>query len=257
MVLVVIRVILNSAEALANRNDYAIQGVIARRPKTHSAGSRPDLRMPSRSPQAAHLFVVVLQCVCALVLLFPWTRYVTATLLTLLLALEFLARKHNFGGEGSDQMHFILVCALTLFFWTTDPLARTAVVWFVGLQSMLAYFTSGLVKLKAPPWKQGEAINLVLSTDCYGDERLCRLLQRVPCISRLMCWGVILFECGFPVAVLAGTKAALIVICCGAFFHLTIAVVMGLNGFLWTFVATYPAVFEFSREIQRLVHSRM
>lgn len=261
LVLVLVRVILNGAEALANRNDYAALGVVPgpMRPKTRQwlSNSARSRALNARPQQTAQLLAIVLQLICALVLLLPSARFMTAPLLALLLAFEFLIPAGNLGGEGSDQMHFIVLCAITIFYCTTDSLARSAVVWFVALQSMLAYFTSGAVKLKTLPWKQGKAISLVLSTDSYGNRRLYKLLERAPRISKFICWGTILFECGFPFAVLAGPKSALFVLSCGVFFHFTIAAVMGLNGFFWTFIATYPAIFEFSRDLQQLIHTRI
>jgi hypothetical protein len=180
-----------------------------------------------------------------------------APLLLFILAVELFSpvRNGGYGMEGSDQMHLILLFAINIYFDVSDPFARTAVVWFIALQSMLAYFTSGIVKLKTRHWKAGNAIRLVLSTDNYGCRKMAQWLNRMPKLSRWMCWGVIAFECLFPLVVLAGPRTTLPLLVCGAGFHLMIAGTMGLNGFFWSFVATYPAIYKFSSDFQQLLHS--
>jgi hypothetical protein len=55
-------------------------------------------------------------------------------------------------------------------------------------------------------------------------------------------WCVILWETTFPIAILAPNRVRWVLLGLGACFHIGVAVGMGLNTFLWAFVATYPAV---------------
>ena len=263
LLLVLVRVILNGAEALARSKEYATAGLSAwplkraRYPWLAHGMLANVLDTGLRNPR--YLYLVALQTFCAVALLLPMMRPAASLLLLFILAVELLSplRNGGYGMEGSDQMHLILLCALNVYFAVSDPFARTAVVWFIALQSMLAYFTSGIVKLKTRSWKAGAAIRLVLGTDNYGSRWLAQFLNRIPEVSKLMCWGVVAFECLFPIVVLAGPKATLPLLICGACFHLMIAGTMGLNGFFWSFVATYPAIYKFSCDFQRLLHFSM
>ena len=69
------------------------------------------------------------------------------------------------------------------------------------------------------------------------------LLSRYPAVSRAICWQVILFECLSPFLILAGVPGAIVMMVVGMGFHIGVAVVMGLNNFVWAFGACYPAVF--------------
>jgi uncharacterized membrane protein YphA (DoxX/SURF4 family) len=261
LLLVLIRVILNGTEALARSREYATAGLFSwplkrARYSWLAHGMLADvIDAGLRHPR--YLYLVTMQMLCAAALLLPVARPAAAPLLLFILAVELFSpiRNGGYGMEGSDQMHLILLFAINIYFAVSDPFARTAVVWFIALQSMLAYFTSGVVKLRTRPWKAGDAIRLVLSTENYGCRRMAQWLNHLPNLSKWMCWGVVAFECLFPLVVLAGPRVTLPLLICGAGFHLMIAGTMGLNGFFWSFVATYPAIYKFSSDFQQLLHS--
>ena len=68
-----------------------------------------------------------------------------------------------------------------------------------------------------------------------------RLVER-PRLRVVLSWAVILGEVCFPLAVLLPARGVVAVLAVGLAFHLVVAVCMGLNTFVWAFVATYPAV---------------
>jgi hypothetical protein len=78
------------------------------------------------------------------------------------------------------------------------------------------------------------------------------LLGAHPTVSRFVCWSVIGFECSAPLLILAGTPGAVAIIACGLVFHASIAMLMGLNVFLWAFAATYPALLFPAHGVDRL-----
>jgi hypothetical protein len=57
-----------------------------------------------------------------------------------------------------------------------------------------------------------------------------------------LAWSVILTECLFAVALLTPFPITLAILIGGAAFHIMSGLVMGLNTFIWSFVATYPAI---------------
>jgi hypothetical protein len=82
----------------------------------------------------------------------------------------------------------------------------------------------------------------VLNTASYGRRGVARMLGDAPRLARLLNWSVVAFECAFPIALIAGGRVALAFFAGGLLMHVGIALCMGLNSFLWAFVATYPAV---------------
>jgi len=155
--------------------------------------------------------------------------------------------------NGSDQMQVMLLVSLIVFYASPGTPARIAAFWFIALQLILAYVTAGVVKLQSPAWRQGVAVKSVLNTAQYGNKTISSWMVKAPLLSRVLCWSVIGFECCFFLLIFAGPQACLIFIVCGTIFHFMIAVNMGLNGFFWTFIATYPAVLWVSIEFQRWI----
>ena len=174
-----------------------------------------------------------------------------SALLLLLLTLELLAdlRNRTLGRDGSDRMHLVVLTAITVCCTFTDPRARAIPVGFLAVQVMLAYFTSGVVKALAPRWRSGEAFRIVLMSENYGCRPLGNLVTKWPSLGQISGWSVILFELGFPFVVLLGPRPALLLLILGLGFHFGVAAAMGLNGFVWSFAATYPAVFWLSTKI--------
>ena len=66
------------------------------------------------------------------------------------------------------------------------------------------------------------------------------LLSR-PAIARSAAWGMLAFECAAPIALVDPT-VCLVWLAAGAGFHLVNAVSFGLDRFLWTWLAAYPAL---------------
>jgi hypothetical protein len=57
-----------------------------------------------------------------------------------------------------------------------------------------------------------------------------------------LAWLVISFECTFPIALAFGKTGSAVYAAIGIAFHISNAVIMGHNTFIWAFVATYPAI---------------
>jgi hypothetical protein len=160
------------------------------------------------------------------------------------LAISLLLHLRNqYGLDGSDQMRTIVLAGLVLFYVAPTDLARDVALVFIAAQAMLSYFTSGFAKLISPVWRDGTAIRDILSTRSYGSELATRVMKRLPSLSPALCWGTIGFECFLPLLVLLGTTTCIVFIGMGVAFHVGIAAMMGLNLFVWSFVATYPALY--------------
>ena len=148
-----------------------------------------------------------------------------------------------YGDDGSDQMNTIILVTLLL---TVGPHANGFLLklglWFIALQACLSYTTAGIAKLVSPIWRNGEAIFRIFNTGTYGLSPVARLLERRRWLNRLLCWTVIGMETLFPLCLILPSPWNWVFLGWGFLFHLQCAIVMGLNSFLWAFVATYPAI---------------
>jgi hypothetical protein len=84
--------------------------------------------------------------------------------------------------------------------------------------------------------------SVVASTDFYGHPRLALPAHRYPALSITVTWALLLWECTFPLCLVAPERVLLAMMVVGVTFHLSCGYAMGLNSFLWPFAANYLAV---------------
>jgi hypothetical protein len=258
LLLVLVRVVLNNTEALVGRSEYQAAGTfswsVRKAGRSWTSHGKIARLLDLGLAYPSYLWLISLQLACALfIIAVPASA---RRVLPIVLAIELLSTLRNidYGTDGSDRMHLVVLCAITMYFTFSTPAARMIVLWFIAVQAMTAYFTSGVVKLQSRAWRDGTAIEFVLMSENYGDRTFSRRVAQIPHMNQVLCWSTIIFECCFPFVVLLGPKATLVLLSCGIVFHLSIAATMGLNGFFWSFVATYPAVLRLSVDFQTLVH---
>ncbi|MFJ6622297.1 hypothetical protein ACIQOW_32545 [Kitasatospora sp. NPDC091335] len=158
-------------------------------------------------------------------------------LVTVSLALRGL--RTPYGGEGSDQVLLLVFGALAMA-QTFD--AEQVALWFIVAEACLAYFSSGLAKVLHWEWRDGTGLLGVLRTRSWGNAWAARRLSERPVLCRWLSLALISAETAFPLVLLAPPPLLPLLIGLALVFHLLVAVVMGLNCFVWAFAATYPAV---------------
>jgi hypothetical protein len=153
-----------------------------------------------------------------------------------------LMLRTTYGLEGSDQLVLIVFIALTLVALRPTVTAMQLGLWFITLQACLAYFTAGIYKVTSPVWWDGGALTGVLGTLSYGNPRLASwFVER----TRTTKWSSRVFsltEAAFPLVLICPPTWMPYFLAWGVGFHVACAVIMGLNNFVWAFVATYPAI---------------
>jgi hypothetical protein len=187
--------------------------------------------------------LVLCRLVLALLLLFDpgvgpyWKWYVVA-----LLIVSWLVCVRLPWTKGADsQLNLITHGAISLTLLSDTPAAATYCLYFLTLQLCLAYFAAGYHKLRSPDWRSGYALSGLLSTRLFGSPALAAWLDRRLVLSMALCWATILWELSFPVVFIAPRAVVVCYFVGGALFHLSTAVAMGLNKFIWAFFAIYPA----------------
>jgi hypothetical protein len=161
----------------------------------------------------------------------------------LLFTLMIFKVRTSYGMDGSDHMNIVIFIAVTLFFLSpAESFARTACVLYIGLQSVLSYVVSGIAKTTGSEWRAGTAMVGIFNTHIYGHALAGRILRGRPVLGRVMCWGIIAFQLAFVLVLVVDERWMLVILFVGATFHIATALLMGLNSFVFSFIATYPAV---------------
>jgi hypothetical protein len=209
-----------------------------------AGGARPPrFRIVFDTP--GFLIVIALQIVASVSLLLgsqdPVLRPLALTALVLLLTLDRL-RQFSRMLVGSDGMFFIIVGAL----WIRElapshPVATLACLWFIALQSCLSYSANGFAKLPSAAWRQGGALRRTAWHPVYGSPKSRAFVEAFPALEKWLGWSVVGFEVAFPFALL-GPPVCWIFFGWGVMFHVANAVFLGLNLFMFAWLATYPAL---------------
>lgn len=144
--------------------------------------------------------------------------------------------------DGSDQMGSIAVLACTLAEGSGTQVGKCIALTFIAAQASLAYGTSGFLKVGAKGWRDGTFIVDILQTSSFGNRYLLGFLKGKSLLAALLGCGVAYGDCAVSVAMLLPPLLCITVLFFGVVLHLGIALVLGLNTFLWSFIATYPAL---------------
>ncbi|MEU6621738.1 hypothetical protein ABZ926_13325 [Streptomyces litmocidini] len=153
-------------------------------------------------------------------------------------------RRYGFQSDGSEQLLFqIQLASATARLGGKNTRIADACLWYISLQSTLAYAVAGHSKLAGAHWRSGEALPGILRTETYGSGTAFRWAIRHPRTARLASYATTAGECLFPLVFFVndGKAAPLFLLPAGA-FHLTNSGVMGLGRFFWAFSASYPAL---------------
>lgn len=241
--LIAVAVALQSIELLQLRRQFSDTGiwrfeVLAREYR--------DLPSPLRAllglllPYRAFVALLALQLVSAGVMLICGCLGAAPLLLcaSLLISVRF---RGTFNG-GSDMMTVVILLAMSVAACVpARPALQAGCLGYIAVQATLSYAIAGLTKLKESEWHRGQALqNLIVGSHYAVPEYVRAVLVRPGCACALS-WLIIGFECGFVLAWFdPRVCAALLVV--GALFHLSNAAVLGLNRFLFAWVASYPAL---------------
>lgn len=154
------------------------------------------------------------------------------------------------GHDGSDQMSLLILIVAALSRAVGTPRALASGVLFIAAQGILSYAAAGWAKVFQPGWRDGSHIRRILTTSSYGMHRIANTALTHSVVARIGTVGVLLFECLFPIVLFVPEPLMWAVLAAGVAFHLACGALMGLNTFVWSFSATYPAVL-FARSVLR------
>jgi hypothetical protein len=160
--------------------------------------------------------------------------------------------RNQFGLDGSNHMILTASTVIAAVLLLPDPQAQAIALYYLAAQLLLSYAAAGIAKAVSPAWLSGWAVPQIMSTMSFGTPRVGAILRRHWAIGLLLCWSVIAFECAAPLLILAGTPGAVAIIAGGLAFHVSVAAIMGLNTFLWSFASAYPALLYLAHQVDHL-----
>jgi hypothetical protein len=205
--------------------------------------ARPVLRSLCSSSgfRALHGIRVFL---AAALFLFPAHLPVLGALMTLQFILPFRHRGAYNG--GSDFMTAqVLGATFAMRAFGSQPGAVRVVLCYLGLQTVLSYWISGLYKVRHTSWRRGGALQKFLRDNRYGTPGSVLDLVRLPEAARAWVWLLLAFELLFPLSI-TSPRVALLFMGTGLLFHYAVFRVFGLNRFFWAWLAAYPSVYFLS-----------
>jgi hypothetical protein len=219
-----------------------------------------------RNPEAASILelmvrpqvfltLLILQIAAAIMLpIYFDHHFLAAVLAIVVLGVHLLIHfRLVYGFDGADQMQTIVWTSLAVFqlgALVDSSLVQEAAMTFLALEVVLAYLTSGVAKLTSPIWRKGDAVGLIIRTSSYGSKRALQMVQRYN-LSPILSWATILFEVGGPFLILTGQIPTLAFLIAGLSFHISVALIMGLNSFIWAFFSGFPAILYISQLVGR------
>jgi hypothetical protein len=185
--------------------------------------------------------ILILRLVSAIAMAMTLSPIATGVVFitTLLISLRW---RGSFNG-GSDFMNLIVLSALCVAESFHDHTAfEVASLWYIAIQTCTSYFIAGVIKLKRANWRNGRALSGFLQTTIYKPDPFSNALAGRSELTLLASWSVMIFECSFPLA-LFNPQFCLLMIGLGVLFHLGNFYFFGLNRFLLSWAAAYPALY--------------
>ena len=239
--------IVSTCEDLVNWKVYCKNGLLSWEVSKHSSLSFVNYRLMSKlgwifNDRPFH-FILISSLALSVALLLSSISGITSPLIPMVLLITrvLILMRSSYGLDGAFQMNFLGLLALTIgtLSGIHTPVAELC-VWFLAGELTLSYLIAGVAKMRSPLWRKSYALNGIFSTRIYGHEAIYHLVTKHSFIPLILCWGTLVFELGFPMALLS--QELCIMFClAGIGFHLFNAIFMGLNTFLFSFLATYPA----------------
>ena len=239
-----IGVVINALELLAAREVLVFHDWNVLRTKYRlTSKSSPSSLEWSVTSGAVFRGAIALQAIAAtcLVIFFHAGAWAIGLCGYVLVIRLLLGMRLIYGSDASDQMHTIVWSGLLVFLASPSDSIKDLALAFIAAQLLLSYVTSGITKVLSPVWRSGEAVGLIVRTESYGNRHACKLIERFH-LSRPLSLGTMVLEVAAPLLVLMGPRTTIVLLCCGVLFHLGNAIVMGLNSFVWSFTACFPAV---------------
>jgi hypothetical protein len=151
--------------------------------------------------------------------------------------------RSGYGIDGSDQLKVIITFSILGYFcfFNIGPI-RYLFLGFTTINLFLSYFVAGFAKLISIAWLNGSAIKGIASTSIFGNKMIFKFVKDSIILQKMISYSTIIFEVGIIFIFLDPIPLTLFYMILGILFHITVALTMGLNSFVFTFTSAYPLV---------------
>jgi hypothetical protein len=178
----------------------------------------------------------------------PWSP------LLLLVTTVLFGIRHHAGLNGTYHVSLTVLLGILWASITTSTLAVTLAIGFIGVQTVLSYTVAGWLKLAVTDWRNGAILSDLADGEIWVADNAARMLSGPTAVAKLLSWGVIIFECLFPLVLVAPKEIAIGLLAVGTVFHAINAFAMGFNTFLVIYPMTYPAIYYTNRLLHAIFH---
>jgi|GEM_PF-2611224 len=152
--------------------------------------------------------------------------------------------KRKIGRDGADQLRLLAFLSFSLCFFSSNDLIKILPLYFIGFQLLILYGTSGLAKLFSSHWRKGNVLGDILMTNSYGSKSFAKYLKSNPTIEKAFTYSAIFSMLFVPISFFIPIPELFYIsLLCMFLFHISTAVLMGLNDFLFTIPMAYPAIY--------------
>lgn len=177
-------------------------------------------------------FLILAQISFALLLpILPTLMLPLLVVTSMLVALRFLG---SFNG-GSDAMTMATLISLII------SLSSSLGFYLLAFHCTLSYFMAGIVKIKNNSWRRGSALPIFLTQSNYKVPLQVQKMTSHKLLMTLVSWAVMIFECTFPLVWLLPQLTQTYIVL-AILFHLVNYFCLGLNRFVFAWLASYPAL---------------
>ena len=198
--------------------------------------------------------VAIAQALGATLLLTSTSSNLTLLTLCALLATSMLFMFLPYTGvEISDYLNVLVIASLGLYALQPFNIPRMVSAITIAVATVSSYFVAGLSKLTSPYWGSGRALFRILDCDTYGpaDVRR-RLFFRFTTLRHVENTTIVL-EVSSPLVLFLPAPLLVPAIVIALIFHLSVGAVMGLNMFVFTYLASLPSIFVSANFITGLI----
>ena len=161
-------------------------------------------------------------------------------------SLTALRWRGSFNGGADYMTAVVLLGAFIASCFPESENVQLASFAYISVQVVLSYFLAGIAKAKQQKWRDGRAITEFALHSYYAVDPRTKRLAKKPFYANFAAKMILIFECTFPLALL-DPRICLVYICIGFFFHLENYFILGLNRFLFAWLAAYPALYYVSK----------
>ncbi|MCG5443907.1 hypothetical protein NIE79_002051 [Micromonospora sp. NIE79] len=140
-------------------------------------------------------------------------------------------------GDGADVMLVIVLAGLGVLSLVPSPALSRWAAWLVAVNVCVAYWWSGVAKLRIRAWRHGRQIALAVNSPRFGSPWVAWRFLNHAKFTQLTAWGVMTLEVSCPVFFVLGGWPLLAWAFCAVLMHVGVALIMGLGRFLWAFGA--------------------